>query len=172
MNNTFDTTGFETTATSPQPANNTTFVANTQLADTPPTAHYTANPPDRPQFDPLPVDIEYKCTVEKLEVQLDKYSRWEIFAQFKIEDGPFSRRRIFKHLKLSGTKNDAVMQIMALRFINILAPQLHIDKFPPNLAALNTAVGNTFISANGKYYAVRLTQSGKYTNVDVMGVCG
>lgn len=172
MNNTFDTTGFETTATaSTQPANSTTFVANTQLADTPPQVHFTANPPDRPQFDPLPVDTTYKCTVDKLDVQLDKYGRWEIFAQFKIADGPFSRRRIFKHCKLNGTKNDAAMQRAALRFLTHLAPASNDGTFPPNLAALNAAVAIAYTYTAGKYYAVRLSQSGKYTNVDIMGVC-
>lgn len=171
MNNTFDTTGFETTATNTQPANNTTFVANTQLADIPPQAHFTANPPDRQSFDPLPVDTTYKCSVDKLDVQLDKYGRWEIFCQFKIEYGPYSRRRIFKHLKLNGTKNDAAMQRAALRFLSHIAPACTDGTFPPNLAALNAAVANAYAATNGKYYAVRLSQSGKYTNVDIMGVC-
>lgn len=169
MNNTFDTTGFETTSTNTQPANNTTFVANTQLADTTPTANFTANPPDRPQFDPLPVDTTYKCSVDKLDVQLDKYGRWEIFCQFKIEDGPFARRRIFKHCKLKGTKNDAAMQRAALRFLAHISPASVGDKFPPNLPQLNATVENAYAATTGKYYAVRLTQSGKYTNVDVVG---
>ena len=179
MNTTFNTNDFETTATATtntQQTNRPFYTFDPQQTECAythtPSTQQTGPAPQQKQktFDPLPFGT-YKCSIDRLELQQDKKSRYVIFTQFRIVDGTHHNRCIFKRVYLSGCGDPAKMQKWANKYLAQLANNPRIEiKYNTQNDLVDVLTNIVAFNHNTEYWVKTAPSNDPaFTDVFIMG---